>query len=397
MVMRPIDFCVVFWGPEFRDYFLEFCLASLMSPNNIPVLENREDSRFLICTTREDWECLQTHALFRMLTRTIQAVWLELPPARAEETKIQRMSRGHKLIAETIHARKAYGSFVYPDTVFADGLVAEAQEQAKLGKKVVLANCPRFANEGFLTSLTAQGMKRPGEPITIKPDELIAMALPHVHSETSRYEWDAPFFYSRSPVVVWWRLPGRGLLMYSTCWAPVLVDYAGLGMHDTTTLEKWTIDGDYIYRNFPDRNDVYASTTMTLISFTPESRLSYLPLKRLRTDYVPLANRWFKEMNLRSFVFSKAMDPLKRELFSKPLRLGAFVDSKESRHVEERAATIMSRCLFPIERRTQSALDLLWILNDGLLKNLLLWLKQRLRKLRCLLTSVQIPRSGAPV
>src|SRR5206468_8488740 len=133
---------------------------------------------------------------------------------------------------------------------------------------------------------------------------------------------------------------------------------------DTTTLEKWTIDGDYIYRNFPDRNEVYASTTMTLISFTPESRLSYLPLKRLRTDYVPFANRWFKEMNMRSFVFSKAMDTLKRDLFSKPLRLGAVVDSKESKQVEERAATVMSRCLFPIELRTQSTLDLLWILND---------------------------------
>lgn len=394
---RPIDFCVVFWGEEFRGYFLEFCLASLLSPKNIPMLENREDSRFLICTTREDWEGMQTHDLFRMLARTIQPVWLELPPARAEETKIQRMSRGHKLIAEILHTAKAYGSFLYPDTVFADGCVTEAQEWAKSGKKVVLANCPRFANEGFLAALTAQGIKRQGEPIVLKPAELIAIALPHIHSETLRYEWDAPFFYSRSPVVVWWRSPGGGVLMYSTCWAPILVDYAGLPIHDTTTLEKWTIDGDYIYRNFPNRNDVYASTTMTLISFTPESRLSYLPLRRLRTDYLPRADRWFKEMNLRSFVFSRAMDPLKRELFSKPLRLGALADNEESKYVQERASTVMSRCFFPIEPRTQSILNVLWILNDGVLKNFGLWLKQRLRRMRSLVTSAQIPRSGAPV
>ncbi len=378
--MRPFYFGVVFWGAEFRGYFLEFCLASLLSPHNIPALENRTDSRFLICTTRVDWESMQAHALFRRLTRTIQAEWLELPPARTDEAKMQRMSQGHKLIAETMHAGKAYGSFIYPDTVFADGVVLEAQQLAKSGKKVVLANCPRFANEQFLAKLAGRSIKRVGEPIVLKPDELIALALPHIHSETLRYEWDAPYFYSRSPVVVWWRLPGRGVLMYSTCWAPILVDYAALRLHDMETLEGWTIDGDYIYRNFPDRRDVHASTTMTLISFTPESGLTYLPLTRLRTDYVPALSRWFKEMNLRSFIFSKAIDPLKRELFSQPLRVGAADENEESKPVEERAFAIMSHCFRPIEPRTQSVLELLWILNDGILKNFRLWLKQRLRK-----------------
>ncbi len=378
--MRPFYFGVVFWGEEFRGYFLEFCLASLLSPQNIPALANRTDSRFLICTTREDWDSMQAHVLFRRLTQIIQIVWLELPPARVAEAKMQRMSQGHKLIAETMHEGRACGSFIYPDTVFADGVVAEAQQLAQSGKKVVLANCPRFANEQFLAELTARGFKRLGEPIALSPDELISLASPHIHSETLRYEWDTPWFYSRSPAVVWWRLPGRRVLMYSTCWAPILVDYACLALHDTATLEDWTIDGDYIYRNFPDRQDVHASTTMTLISFTPESRLSYLPFRRLRTDYLPLVSGWFKEMNLRSFIFSKAMDPLKRELFSLPLRVGAVADDEEElMRVEARASAIMSRCFQPIGPRTQSILNLLWILNDGLLKNFRLWLKQRLR------------------
>ncbi len=395
--MRPFYFGVVFWGAEFRGYFLEYCLASLLSPNNIPALDNRTDSRFLICTTGEDWESMQTHVLFRRLAHTIRTVWLELPPARADEAKMQRMSQGHKLIAETMHAGSAYGSFVYPDTVFADGVVAEAQQLAQSGKKVVLANCPRFANEQFLAELAARGIKRLGASIVLSPDELIALALPYIHSETLRYEWAAPYFYSRSPVVVWWRLPGRGVLMYSTCWAPILVDYAGLTLHDTATLEGWTIDGDYIYRNFPDRQDVHASTTMTLISFTPESQLSYLPLTRLRTDYVPAVSRWFKEMNLRSFMFSKAIDPLKRELFVQPLRVGAMADNAESKRVEERASAIMSRCVRPIDPRTQSVLEFLWILNDGILKNFRLWLKQRLRRGTGRLTSSRIPRSGASI
>lgn len=396
MIARPVDFGVVFWGREFREYFLEFCLASLLSPNNIPIVENRTDSRFLICTSREDWDCMQSHPLYRLLAQTIQPLWVELPSHSAGDTKIQRMSMGHKLMAELMHARQAYGSFIYPDTIFADGVVAEAQHLARSGKKVVLANCPRFANERLLTELTTQGVKRSGEPIVLQADELIGVTLSHIHSETLRYEWNAPYFYSRSPVAVWWRLPGRAVLMYSTCWAPILVDYAGLSTHDTTMLTEWTIDGNYIYRNFPNRNDVHASTTMTLISFTPESRLSYLPLKRLRTDYVPGLNRWFKEMNMRSFIFSGVMDPLKRELFAKPLQLGTVVDAAAAKQVEREAAEIMIRCYSSIEPRTQTVLDLLWILNDGLLKNFGLWLKHRFRKIRCALPSFQIPRFDGP-
>jgi hypothetical protein len=281
--------------------------------------------------------------------------------------------------------------------VFADGVVAEAQSLAETGKKVVLANCPRFANEGFLAALAAKGIQRTGQPIVLKADELISLAMPHMHSETRRYEWDAPYFYSRSPVAIWWKVPGGGLLMHSTCWAPILVDYSALATHDTSTLRDWTIDGDYIHRNFPDRRDVHASSTMTLISFTPESRLSYLPLTRLRTDYVPAVSRWFKEMNLRSFVFSRAMDPLKRELFAMPLRVGVAAGQSWTGPVEASAAGLFARCARPIGRRTQHALDLLWIVNDGVLKNFRLWLRQRWRGVTGGLASFRIPRSGAPV
>ena len=201
--------------------------------------------------------------------------------------------------------------------------------------------------------------------------------MPHMHSETRRYEWDAPYFYARSPVVVWWKVPEGGLLMHSTCWAPMVVDYSALASHDMSTLHDWTIDGDYINRNFPARDDVHASSTMMLISFTPESRLTYLPLKRLRTDYVPAISRWFKEMNLRSFVFSRAMDPLKRKLFAMPLRIGRV--GHRTGPLEAVTTALFARCVRPVGRRTQWILDVLWVVNDGVTKNFQLWLKRRLR------------------
>ena len=36
---RPFYFMVVLWGERFRNYFLDYCLASALSPGNIPALE----------------------------------------------------------------------------------------------------------------------------------------------------------------------------------------------------------------------------------------------------------------------------------------------------------------------------------------------------------------------
>jgi len=394
--MRPFYFGVVLWGEEFLGYFLDYCLPSLLAPGNIPALENKADSRFLIYTTAEDWAVMRGQPVFALLAKQIEPVWLEMKRPADDTSKMRAMSEGHTALAQAMHRAGVYGAFVYPDTVFADGVVAEAQRLAKAGKKVVLANCPRFANEGFLSALTTRGVQRTGQPMVLKPEALIALAIPHMHSETRRYEWEAPYFYSRSPVVIWWKVPGGGLLMHSTCWAPILVDYSALATHDTSTLQDWTIDGDYIHRNFPDRSDVHASSTMTLISFTPESRLSYLPLTRLRTDYVSAISRWFKEMNLRSFMFSRAMDPLKRELFAMPLRMGVVTDQNQAKRIEAHAAKVFVRCASPIRGRAQSVVDLLWIVNDGVWKNFRLWLGQRWREITGGLTSPRSPRSGSP-
>ena len=137
--MKPFYFGVVCWGEEFRTYFLDFCLASLLAPRNIPMLENKTGSRFLICTTADDWAAMREHAMFRLLAKHIEPVWLEIEGFPDERSKMRVMSDGHRAIAETMHGARVYGSFIYPDTVFADGVVEEAisgkkREKGRLGE-----------------------------------------------------------------------------------------------------------------------------------------------------------------------------------------------------------------------------------------------------------------------
>src|SRR6266496_4540043 len=77
--LPPFYFIVTFWGQRYREWFCRFPLASLLSCKNIPALKNKNESRFLICTTFNDWEALQVERNFRRLTDYITPVFFEIP------------------------------------------------------------------------------------------------------------------------------------------------------------------------------------------------------------------------------------------------------------------------------------------------------------------------------
>ena len=70
---------VTLWGAEFRGYFLDLCLASLLAPGNAPALRSGgDDARLLICTTRADWDEIQKDATFQRATEFLTPEFLEL-------------------------------------------------------------------------------------------------------------------------------------------------------------------------------------------------------------------------------------------------------------------------------------------------------------------------------
>ena len=112
----------------------------------------------------------------------------------------------------------------------------------------------------------------------------------------------------------------KNVLFHTLNWAPVLVDYAKLSQHDTDTFIEWTIDGDYIHRNFKnaEKIDVISSSDkFVLISFTRETDLSYLPISLQRAQKIPIIGQYFKLLILRHKIDTGVFDPLKIELFKK--------------------------------------------------------------------------------
>ncbi len=377
---NPIYFGVVFWGKEFRGFFTDFCLPSLLSPHNIPSLEKRSGNAFLICTTCEDWAQIQKHPIFHVLKKYIEPVFLEIQQPEPGESKMHVMSQGHKAIASKMFEQNVYGSFIYPDTIFGDGVVAECQRLIKEEKKVVLAHCPRFANEGLLNELMKLGLVKPGIPIALPGAKLIELGIPHMHSEMRRNEWEAPYFYAEAPSLVWWKVDEGSLLVHTQTWAPLVVDYGALKKHDTQTLDEWTIDGDYIFRNFGQSEEIYAETNsevMTLMSFTPESQLTFFPLKRGNLVGLPVLGEWYRRLCLRAYFSSPTIDQLKRKLFHSPIFMGRRPDEKNVLQVQSEAKRILSKCLVPPNNMQLRALYWLRILNEGILLHIGFWIARR--------------------
>src|SRR5437660_704397 len=219
---RPFYFIVSFWGREYRELFLRLCVSSLLSPGNIPSLSGSRSSRFLICTTKEDWALIQSDPLVELLAAStvlefielrrpvpdfLQSVYREklrrmgsdpddifalpaevtLSPSDvtssesfAELETISReigpkltshqeyalrilfMSAGHKAAACRAHADGAYAVFLAPDMVLSDGAIAELDRLAREGSKVVLAAACRFAQDECLAAFKAWRLLAPG-------------------------------------------------------------------------------------------------------------------------------------------------------------------------------------------------------------------------------------------
>lgn len=320
---RPFYFTVVFWGRAYREFFTDLLLASLLSPNNIPALRRERQSKFLIVTTKNDWDAVQEHGLFQELQEYVDPIWFEMAYPNADDLKMLVMSRGHKVVAQKAFEDKAYGVFVTPDLILSDGSVAAMEALAEMGKKVVLSVALRFGYESLLPKLEKEGYLVKGKPLAIPPRDLMRLGLPSFHSETLRYEYEKPYFADMPISIYWWVPDGNGVIIHSFSWAPLVLDYGSLYAHDSETFEKWTLDGDYVFRNFPDPKDVYVVTDsdeIMLVSFTKETDLHFdLEPSALKKHQV--IGPMYKTLLVRALLNSQIMDPLKRKIFKAPVFL----------------------------------------------------------------------------
>ncbi len=349
----PTFIAVTFWGEEYRRYFIDYCLASLMAPGNIPAIRNKSDARLLIATTDADWQALQAEPIVIAAKQHIgiEHIRHDAPVNTPYNKKMMVMSQGHRLLTKRMFEAGARGIMAYPDGIFADGAIRRIEELARDGWKVVLVIAVRFANEGLNKELLDRGFMQPGTPLVVDAEELARLTVRHLHSETVRLEFDADIDDQGACAFFWVVAPGQDLLFHSANWAAVLIDYSSLRSHDDTTFDKWTFDGDYVAKNFPNPDDVYVvrnTKELFLSGFTAESKLTFrkLPFYPYR---FPSLRRILKMIRAREFMVSlKVLDDVKKVHYRIPIRVqGGTSSEADWSNVESRAAAVIDRISDP--------------------------------------------------
>ena len=76
---RPFCFMTQFWGERYRDYYVDYCLPSLLAPNNLPLLRAKDGHCFLIATPREDWDAIEHLPIIEKLRQFVTPTLVETP------------------------------------------------------------------------------------------------------------------------------------------------------------------------------------------------------------------------------------------------------------------------------------------------------------------------------
>ena len=333
-VSRPFYFLLSLWGEKYRNYFVDRCLPTLLAPGNFSVLRSADGHRLLIATTRSDWEAMEGLPIMAKAREyvTPQFVEVGLPDADSSpggEGAIRHHAKCQKQLCEIAFRDRAYGSVVFPDTLYSTGFVASLLRYARAGHRLVLCAALRQTEEDVLAEFAATGALPMGsklslsaQPLAISQREMADIAIRHLHPEVIIYDWD----FKGAPALSahrFWRVPGqRGLILRTFYGLPVLMDYGSIETHDVDCLERDIFENVYVRQNF-SAGGLYVVRDLDefmLISLTPEAiGHRYIPRRLPGPSWLQKLDR---EIGLRAamnYFVGRTGDRLKGALFNSPM------------------------------------------------------------------------------
>ena len=342
--LPPYYLMLSFWGEKYRNYFYSLCLPSLLSPNNLPLLQHVRGSKLVISTTTEDWTVLRRTPLFQLLSTYVEPYFIDIgfPPP---EVPIQlHMSEGHLRAARKAYEDRALAGFLAPDLVVSDGLLSTCISHAASGKKAVLAQALRFSMEPVLSTLSRHGFLKPDEPMTLPPRFLGALATEALHSEILRYDFESRYF-ADYPIWSYWRVNGRAcLVMHTVSWALLLGSYEDMARYSDDFLHADTIDGFYVFRNFAHLRDtgemhmITDSDEALLMSLTPEAEMNF-PLRERPVNGLHRTGHRKRLVSVQRFLTADVVDPFRRWAYQIPSFIhGDDLDAESARTASKSVA-----------------------------------------------------------
>src|SRR5690349_11741941 len=207
----PVYFSLVVWGKAYVGMFLDFCLPSLLAPNNIPAIRHRAGSKFVLHTQASDLPALERSAAFGRLKEIIE---VDVRLMRSDGmVPHDALSRCHRETMESGDERGIPVVFLSPDTIWSDGSIASVDRILTTGKRVIfLPPSVRLVKEGGEPVLRKLFASRQSVELSLSARELIKVATDFLHPTMDEYFFEPGRGNALAPMMLLWAAPNGDML-----------------------------------------------------------------------------------------------------------------------------------------------------------------------------------------
>lgn len=267
-------FLMPVWSKTYIDYLLTFALPTLLAPNNLPWLPNREVSQFTFITRAEDEQAIRASKLFTRLEELIPVKFIFLDFYQGDrEEKLDQLGMALKLGASEALGR-GYCLFCQPDNLYSDGSIKFLYGIAKSGKKACVTHGANAALETIVPYLG--NLLTFDEASPIEPRALARALIDNLHPDNTIHCMDNPH-YPVDPYMGLWLSPKLdGALFRFVSLHPHLVDLS----HLSEIQDFVTIDHNFIRAHGFIWSDVHVETdsdNFLVINLKPENEYNATP------------------------------------------------------------------------------------------------------------------------
>lgn len=208
---RRCIFITVLWGDWHRNIFLDVNLPTMLSTGNLPVLTAGIDCEYLLHTTAKDAIDIKRSPAFARLQSLLPVSLKLFTPSKTQNA----ISLHHDIWRQAIDYARERSAFVLlmpPDVAWADGSFARLYGAIEAGKGAIFMTYPRVVSETIVPAVLERYQRDAGAALTIAPQEMMALAITHIHPLMAAYDRAAGHF-SIHPEMILWPVEDDGFLL----------------------------------------------------------------------------------------------------------------------------------------------------------------------------------------
>ena len=230
--VKQIALLMPVWGYQFVSRFLEFCLPTLLAPNNIPALAQALPCRFILLSSAADEAMIRAHPAWQKLERhcavEFRAIDDIITHGNHTATITLAFERALRRAGEAL--RDTGFIFLMSDYLVADGSLKTVLRTIQQGAGAVLAGNFQITAEEAVP-LLRQRIELASHEIVLQPRDLVAWSLSHLHPATVANIVNFGLTHNDHTNRLFWRvdantLIGRFYLMHPIAIHPEVTDFA---------------------------------------------------------------------------------------------------------------------------------------------------------------------------